>query len=362
VTVTAAVPWRNAAEQLARRLRDRWRYGRPPERAPWAGSGLRILAEAPGSFTAASWHEAFTALSGEVAIDLRVSRHPEERDLLLPDADVYLTGSVSSRILASARRLRLLHVLSAGADAARRMAPRDNLVICTAAGVAARGLAEHALGLMLAFTRQLPGAVLRQRTWTWHAPARERRPLELRGRTVAVLGLGSAGRTLCALLHPFEVELVTWDGRDQPPSPPGGVRSMPTLHAALGGADFVVLCLPDTPATRGLMDGSALAAMKEGAVLINVSRGSLVDHRALAAALRAGHLGGAGLDVLDREPPGRGHPLRGCPNLIITPHIAGNMHAYRKDIQARCVANVRRLAMGEPLLGVLATERESPRD
>jgi phosphoglycerate dehydrogenase-like enzyme len=316
--------------------------------------GVRVLADAPGAYTPASWTEAFNGIDWPQAIQLRVVTHPGQRRALLPDADVHLASSVSAAELVSARRLRLLHSLTAGADVLRSMKLPPGARACTCAGVAAHGLAEHALMLMLALSRQLPRVLALQARWSWDKRGIRGRVLELRGRSAAVLGLGHAGRRLARLLADLEMRVLTWDGRAEPATPPEGVVSCPTLDATLAASDFVVLCLPDTPLTKGLIGQDALQAMRKGACLVNVSRGSLVDSRALAHALRRGHLAGAALDVLDEEPPGRRHPLRHAPNLIVTPHMAGNMHAYRGEIQARCVENVRRLLVGQPLLGELA--------
>jgi phosphoglycerate dehydrogenase-like enzyme len=337
--------------KLLRALYDRWRFGPAPVAEPWGDGRLRILADSPGSFDAASWQLAFARGLEPDAFELRVVGHPAERRALLPGADVFLAGSVVSRELRTASRLRLLHTLTGGSDSLARVAlPRD-LLICTCAGVAARGLAEHALAMIFALARGLGTAVARQNGWQWQK--RERRAVvEVRGRSVGILGMGHTGRELTSMLQPLGMTVRTWDGRAVPAVPPAGVVSMSSLAELLGASDFLVLCLPETPDTRHLINSDTLSLMRPGAMLVNVSRGRLVDSKALAKALREGHLAGAGLDVLDTEPPRARHPLRTAPNVIITPHVAGNMHAYRREIQARCVENVRRLLADEPLVSV----------
>lgn len=208
----------------------------------------------------------------------------------------------------------------------------------TAAGAFGRPVAEHALALMLAGTRRLH-EFARATTWT-------RLPIaELAGSTVLVVGTGSIGRALIELLEPLRVEVlaVTRRGRD-------GTLPVERLGEALPRAGFVVLAAPATPETRHLIGADELAAMREDAWLVNVSRGSLVDTDALVAALAEGSIAGAALDVTDPEPLPDGHPLWSQPRALITPHVANPDVTLRRDLAGLVGEQVRRLVAGEELL------------
>jgi phosphoglycerate dehydrogenase-like enzyme len=208
----------------------------------------------------------------------------------------------------------------------------------TAAPAFGRSVAEHALALMLAGTRRLQ-EFARATTWT-RPPIRE-----LAGSTVAIVGTGSIGRALIDLLEPFRVDVlaVTRSGRD-------GTLPVARLGEVLPRAHFVVIAAPATPATRHLIGADELAAMREDAWLVNISRGALVDTEALVAALRDGSIAGAALDVTDPEPLPDGHPLWTEPHALITPHVANPDVTLMRDLAGLVGEQVRRLAAGEPPL------------
>jgi (S)-sulfolactate dehydrogenase len=148
---------------------------------------------------------------------------------------------------------------------------------------------------------------------------------EMAGKTLGVLGFGDIGRRVARLARAFGMKVVAHDPilpRDHSGWRDTGAKPVP-FQELVTQADAITLHVPLEPATRGLISAEVLGAMKPGAVLVNASRGGVVDEAALAAALRAGHLGGAAIDVFEVEPLPPGHPLAGAPNLILTPHIAG---------------------------------------
>jgi len=222
----------------------------------------------------------------------------------------------------------------------------------SATGAFGLPVAEHALALMLAAAKGLP-AFARSRSWDGEGGA-EARALE--GATVAIVGAGGIGRALIGLLEPFgaEVLAVTRRGREVP----GAARTYAATDLAQvwPEAHHVVIAAPATAGTRHLVGARELAAMRKDAWLINVARGSLVDTNALVQALRAHAIGGAGLDVTDPEPLPDGHPLWELPNALITPHVATPPEAERRHFAERVRENVRRLAAGEPLEGVIDPE------
>jgi D-3-phosphoglycerate dehydrogenase len=219
-------------------------------------------------------------------------------------------------------------------------------VYTSAAGAFALPVAEHALALMLAAARHLPECV---RATEWReVPARS-----LEGATVAIVGAGGIGRSLIELLAPLRPRIRAVTRRGVPvPGAELTVRAE-RVDEVLGDADYVVLAAPDTGGTRRLFDAERLARMRDDAWLVNVGRGSLVDTDALVAALDAGRLGGAALDVTDPEPLPPGHPLWGHERAIITPHVASTEDGERRHYAERIRENVARFAAGEELLGVV---------
>lgn len=215
-----------------------------------------------------------------------------------------------------------------------------------AKGVYAEPTAEHALALTLAGLRQL---AVRARATSWGRQAGR----SLYDARVVVLGGGGITEALVGLLAPFRAEVTVL--RRSPEPFPGVARTlgMDRLHEALGTADVVVLALSLTPETTGVVDAAALAAMAPHALLVNVARGPHVVTDDLVAALEAGAIGGAALDVTDPEPLPDGHPLWSLPNCLVTPHVANTAEMAQPHLAARITENVRRFGAGEPLLGLV---------
>jgi len=216
----------------------------------------------------------------------------------------------------------------------------------SAKGAFAEPVAEHALALILAGLRQLK---VRARARTWGEPAGE----SLFGQPVTVIGAGGIATVLMRLLEPFGAPVTVV--RQHAEAVPGAVRTLTThrLTEALAGARAVVLTVALTPQTRGLIGRAELAAMDPGGWLVNVARGGVVDTEALVDALRADQIGGAALDVTDPEPLPAGHPLWDLPNCLITPHTADTEEMTQPLLARRIAENVRRLAAGQDLVGLL---------
>lgn len=194
-------------------------------------------------------------------------------------------------------------------------ATRRGVAITTAPGTNHESVAEHTFALMLAFTRLIPlrNQVIHAGGWPRHYS----RPL--RGQTLGLAGLGRIGKAVAVRAFAFGMRVMAFDPL---PVDMTGIERV-TWDELLHRSDFLSLHLPLTPTTRHVMNAGAFARMKPGAVLVNTSRGGLVNETDLVAALRSGQLGGALLDVLDPEPPVAGHPLLGMPNVLLTPHAAG---------------------------------------
>jgi phosphoglycerate dehydrogenase-like enzyme len=216
----------------------------------------------------------------------------------------------------------------------------------SAKGAYAEPVAEHALALLLAGLRSLPE---RARARSWGQPAAQ----TLFDQPVAVVGGGGITLALLRLLEPFRARVTVVRRSAEPVAGAARTVTVTQLPEALAGARAVVLTLALTPQTRGLIGPRELELMDRQAWLVNVARGALVDTAALVAALRAGQIGGAALDVTDPEPLPDGHPLWDLPNCLITPHTADTEQMTEPLLAARIAENVRRLAAGRELEGLV---------
>jgi phosphoglycerate dehydrogenase-like enzyme len=287
---------------------------------------------------------------------------PVSRDAKsLPPADASI--NVCTPAVLASPDLRWMQLMSHGIDACLRVpAMRERKPILTAAkGVITAPVADHAMALVLAQARGLPWYRDRQRERRWvddngdAVKAGETRPeRELRGSTLLVYGLGGIGTEIAKRAHAFDMRVVgiRASGRTGPDyvAYVGLPDELPKLAAE---ADYVVNVAPLTDATRRVFDDRFFAALKPGAVFVNVGRGESVDTDALVRALKSGRLGGAGLDVTDPEPLPADHPLWTMPNVIVTPHSAGaTVDGFERRWKV-AVENVRRWAAGEPMIGVV---------
>jgi len=216
----------------------------------------------------------------------------------------------------------------------------------SAKGAYAEPVAEHALALLLAGLRSLPE---RARAHSWGQPAAQ----TLFDQPVTIVGGGGITLALLRLLAPFRAPVTVVRRSAEPVA--GAARTVTTahLHEALAGARAVVLTLALTPQTRGIIGPKELELMDRQAWLVNVARGGLVDTAALVAALRSDQIGGAALDVTEPEPLPAGHPLWDLPNCLITPHTADTEEMTEPLLAARIAENVRRLAGGRELEGLV---------
>lgn len=244
--------------------------------------------------------------------------------------------------LAAMPQLQVVQLLSAGVEDVVDAIP-DGVTLCDARGVHGSAVAELVLLLVLASQRRLPHFLDAQREGRWDLVQAD----DLRDKTVLVVGAGDLGEQTATRLRAFDATpvMVAHSARD-------GVHATDELPALLPDADVVVLTLPLTPATEGMVDAAFLAAMGDGALLVNVARGAIVDTDALVAELTSGRLR-AGLDVVDPEPLPDGHPLWSTPGTIITPHAAGHVAPSGARAFALVRAQLERHVAGEELVNVV---------
>ena len=255
----------------------------------------------------------------------------------------YRLSSAVADVLPRMASLEVVQTLTAGVDNIRDQVP-DGVTLCNGRGIHDTSTAELAMTLVLASLRGVPGFVRAQdrHQWQqgWHPALADRR--------VLLVGYGAIGAAIEARLRPFEVEVVkvARTARDD-------VRAVGELPDLLPDADVVIVVVPLTDDTRGLVDAAFLARMKQGALLVNVARGPVVDTDALVEALHAGRVRAA-LDVTDPEPLPPDHPLWEAPHLLVSPHVGGPSSAMWPRAHRLVREQLTRFATGEPLANVMS--------
>lgn len=270
------------------------------------------------------------------------------------EADVLVvSGLWRNELVEHAPRLRLIQSISAGTDQFSRPVLRERSIsLASAQGGNEIAVAEHAMALMLALTRHLHLARDFQARQHWRPMIsdRARREDELDGKTLLIVGLGRIGARLARLANAFGMTVI---GVKRDPVAVPGVTKMVTpaqLLDVLPQADFVALTCPLTPETEGLIGAAALAAMRPSAYLVNVARGRVVDEPALIEALRRGSIAGAGLDCVYEEPLPASSEIWRFPNVLVTPHSAGETRRYETRVVDLLLENIARMSAGVPLL------------
>lgn len=244
--------------------------------------------------------------------------------------------------------LRWIHASGAGCE--EFITPglqASGLVLTNGRIIQGPEVADHAVALLLAITRNLHAA-LRGR------PAKPARPIELRGKTAVVVGLGGVGMSIVERLHAFGMRVIGVN--PQPVAMLSIIEEVvppDQMSAVLPRADAVLIAAPNTPMTHRIFGSDEFAAMKPTAIFVNVSRGRTVDTSALLAALQAGRPGAACLDVTDPEPLPKDHPLRQLDNIVITEHQAGLSDHNRQRSYELIRTNILRFATGAPLLNIV---------
>jgi len=323
--------------------------------------------------------EAHIAGLKKISERLVISHYPN-----MPFSEVPPAAKQAAEVLLSASsvpqpdeapNLRWAQFTYAGIDFVRGspLLAREGFQATSLSGAIAPKVAEYAVMAMLALGHRLPEISRHQHQKLWPPDRWERfQPQELRGSTVGLLGYGSIAREIARLLQPFYVQILATKrdlmhsedpgyaapGTGDPEGvlftrlyPPQATRSM------LGQCDFVVVCLPLTEDTRGVIGAPELAAMKPGACLVALGRGGQVDEGALLASLKEGRLGGACLDVFENEPLAPESPLWEAPNLLVTPHIAGDTARYADLVYELFSENLRLYLRGEDLLNVYDSQK-----
>ncbi len=290
--------------------------------------------------------------------------------LMRGGCDVLLGFRIPERPRAIAPELKWIQLLSAGADRALAAGLKDDSIkVTTASGIHATPIGEYIIASMLAYSRRLHIAIRAQLKHQWIRQGAFAATLdELRGKTLGVVGYGSIGREAARIAQALGMSVLALKREPDRHADPGWVPKglgdpegrIPERFFGpgerlemLAACDYVVVTLPLTPHTRGFIGARELAAMKPEAYIVNIGRGAVIDQAALIEALGAKRIGGAGLDVFEREPLEPESPLWEMENTILTPHISGANHGYMDKACELFAENLRRFNAGTPLLNLL---------
>ena len=270
------------------------------------------------------------------------------------DAEV-IFGFVPKTLFDAAPNLRWVHAIASGVDAFLYPEFIESDVLLTSEkGLVGEHLADHAFGLLLMLTRQLATA-LRYGSDSWnHRPEMRSREIELTGSTMGIVGFGGTGRAMAKRAHAFGMDCLAVD-RDVVPTAHGvkEVWLMDQFMKLLRNSDVVSICCPLTSETEELFDTDVFAAMKETAILVNITRGEVMQEQALIAALLSDEIAGAALDVAPREPLPANSALWSMPNVVMSPHTAGASQFRAQRNMDRFVSNLERMVKDEPLEGLI---------
>ncbi|PTL76070.1 D-2-hydroxyacid dehydrogenase [Vitiosangium sp. GDMCC 1.1324] len=275
-------------------------------------------------------------------------------------AQVLLIGAPKRDLLRTllprARALRWIHALSAGVENLLfEEFIHSPLPLTNSRGVYSGSLGEFALAAMLFFAKELRRLVRQQAEARWD----QFMPVELRGRTLGILGYGDIGRAVAERARPFGMRILACRRRPSLSEGDPLVDEVFPLERRLemiAASDYLLLAMPHTPGTYRLMGEAELRAMKPHSVLINIGRGSTVDEVALVKALEEGRLGGAALDVFETEPLPAGHAFWRLENVLLSPHCADQTPTWRDDAMALFLRNLDRFEKGEPLVNIVDKE------
>jgi phosphoglycerate dehydrogenase-like enzyme len=341
-----------AAAELVARFELREGAAPVRERAGWQAPKKIVVADVPLA-------DSLRAIAPQVEIvGVQGLRNYAAMAEAVAGADV-LIGLCTPEIVARGTSLQWIQLLNAGADSCATIpsVAQRGILVTNLQRIQGPHMAEHALALLLSLARALPVYAVEQNAGAFTRGFREtrgERPIEMEGKTLLVIGLGGIGTEVAKRAHGLGLHVIaTRNSRREGPAYVEYVGLAAEYRSLAARADVVVNATPLTLQTRGMFDAEFFTAMKDDAFFINIGRGESVVTAALTAALQAGSIGGAGLDVTDPEPLPPGHPLWSMSNVIITPHIATSSDFRSDRTVTLVVENVRRYLRGDKMLSVV---------
>jgi D-3-phosphoglycerate dehydrogenase len=286
---------------------------------------------------------------GNLKVFKEPPRTPDDLKRRIVEADIVIVGwtKLTKDVIKSARKLRIISIWATSCHYADVQAAKERGIAVThVPGYATEAVAEHAFALLLASARRLLSADrhIRKGGFDW-------RPfggVELRGKTLGVVGTGIIGYRVAEISKAFEMQILGYDKYPNAKRAEELGMKYVDLHALLRKSDFITLHVTLTPETERLIGEKEFEAMKNGAVLINTSQGKVIDEKALIRALKSGRVSYAGLDVFEEEPPHRENPLFELSNVILTPHVGFHTVEAVKRCSDICIDNVVRFLEGHP--------------
>jgi len=319
--------------------------------------GFKLLLLPPQSETTRSWAARLReALPG---VEVVVAENIAQAEREIKDADAAY-GTLPDGVLGRAERLRWLQA-PAAAPPAGYYTPElieYPVVVTNFRGIYNDDIAAHVMAFVLAFARGFQHYVVRQRERTWTSKEAAVRTIHLPEATALIIGVGGIGAETARHLAGFGMRVLGVDARrDEKPEGVAELHQPDALDELLPQADFVIMTVPHTPETEGMINTARLRRMKRTAFLVNIGRGMTVKLDDLVAALEEGNLAGAGLDVFETEPLPAEHPLWTAPGVLLTPHVADSGPYLNERRYGVLLENCRRFAAGEPLLNVVDKER-----
>lgn len=285
------------------------------------------------------------------SVDIQMSSDPKTVISACSDVEVILAGRFTKEMFTNSAKLRWIQTVSAGVD--RFLFPEfvsSNVLLTNAKGIHFPQVSDHVLAMILAFSRRLNKFIRAQSERKWARIQCD----ELQKRTIGIIGLGSIGNEIARKAKCFGMKVVAVDKNSRrSPSCVDKILDLSGLHELLEQSDFVVVSVPLTQESDGMIGKKELSTMKQDAVLINVSRGRVVQEKALIRVLKESKIGGAGLDVFEEEPLSPASELWLMENVIITPHVAGSTPHYWDRVCDIFCENLRRYASGQPLINIV---------
>lgn len=280
------------------------------------------------------------------------ARAAEVRDARLKDA-VAVYGLPPVEQIKVAPKLRWIQLISAGVPwDLCPVAKARGITVTNLSGLYGTTIAEHALAMMLALNRNLHVAFAQQQTKTWDRKLRETMR-DLHGATLGIVGVGDIGQAIARLCRALGMRVVGCRRAPKPTPYVDQVYPLADLHALLAESDVLAVAAPLTAASEGMLGAAEFAALKRGAIYINVSRGGIAQEKALLAALQTGHVAAAGLDVFAVEPLAPDHPFWSMPQVLVSPHYSGETINLSARPAERFARNLSRWLSNEALEGVV---------